>query len=486
MTRSGGGLTAVAVVALAVLATAPASSAAPTNDGFGDRIALQLGFADTRSNADATIEPGERLTPNDPGGLGCDKAGTAAVGGIQMDATMWWEFTGNGGPITVSSQSSTFDTVLAVYEVAGDTLVGCNDDIQPVDPTRPNLQYRLASELLFDSVAGASYAVQVGACTPVEKCGSDTGSVTLRVSPTPPNDNRAAATPIGAGAPLVATNTGSTLEPGETTMCGLSPYAKTIWFRYTAPAIGAAAFSAAGFDTVLAIYRDGSTTPLGCNDDAVAGQAGASRLPTSQPAGPPVEVAPGDYLIQVGGYYDPGFSTIAARNGPLEVQVEFTADTDIDNDGVNRDRDCDDDNANIRPGLPEIRGNHTDEDCDGKAAPLRRLRPAIEMRSTRFHGGDPHTWVRELFVGPVPKGARIEIRCRGGCSLPDGKPRTVRQFRAKLVVAAGFRLEVGARLDVIVTKAGWIGRGKAFRILSDKPRKEREYCVGPHGNRRTC
>src|SRR6185312_15082718 len=105
------------------------AAAAPVNDDFADRLPIQLGVADTRSNIGATVEAGERLTANDPDGFGCNKQGEAAPGDFQMNGTMWWDFIGNGGPITVSTLTSNFDTVLGVYEIEGGAMVACNDDI---------------------------------------------------------------------------------------------------------------------------------------------------------------------------------------------------------------------------------------------------------------------------------------------------------------------------------------------------------------------
>lgn len=514
-----------------MLCAAPVS-AAPLNDAFANRIPLQLGVADTRANTDATIEPGERLTANDPSGFGCDKQGAAAADGIQMEKTMWWSFSGNGGRITVSTLSSNFDTVLAVYEVGGgDAMLGCNDDLQPVDPSRPTLEYRLASELRLASVAGREYAVQVGACTPASACGAQSGNVTLRVSDTPANDSRAAATPISAGGPRVSSNTGATEDPGEATVCGLSPYGKTVWFRYTAPANGSASFSAAGFDTVLAVYREGSAVPLGCNDDAVKGQTGASRLPAIQPAGQPLEVTPGAYLIQVGGYYDPGFTPVAARNGPLEVEVEFSEDVDLDNDGVDRQHDCNEGDPNVRPGLPEVANNDVDENCDGlkaydrdqdnylapplgedcndqrpgihpyakeipgnkvdencddKVAKAKVLESPIGLTASWHGGRDPYAFIEELFVQSLPKRARVSVACRGGGCPFSKRTRRLKVPHPKLLLMHDQRLEVGTTMLVSVTKPHMIGRARLFRVRRGKPIEERSFCLAPEGRYRGC
>jgi hypothetical protein len=526
------GCLAFSLAAFISLVTVGSVSAAPLNDGYANRLPIQLGVADTRSNVGATIEPGETLTSNDPNAFGCDKQGGAATGGFQMNGTLWWEFTGTGGPITVSTLSSNFDTVLGLYEVNGGAMVRCNDDLQAQDPTRPTLQYRLASEVLFDSVAGRQYAVQVGGCIPAEKCGTSTsGNITLRVSEPPPNDHRAAAMPIVAGGPIAVSNTGATTEPGETMICGDHLYGKTVWFRFTAPAIGTAAFSAAGFDTILAVYRASSSTPLGCNDDAVEGQFGGSRLPTSLPPGPPLELTPGEYLLQVGGFFDNGFTPVAARNGPLSIQVEFTPDTDLDNDGVSTERDCDESNAAIRPGVPEVPNNDVDEDCDGfkafdrdgdgvLAPPLgrdcrdddRKISPiATEIRGNRtdencdtktpdyrplptkiglvvrqYPKADPHSWIKAFSLSHVPAGVRVEIRCTGNsCPYPVRQYR-VKQDRGTLELTAGFRLEVGDLLDLRVTKEDAIGREQIFRMRRTRKPASRTYCLDPAGHRRAC
>ena len=514
-----------------------AAWAAPINDAFDSRLTIQFDDPDTRSNVDATIEPNEPLTSNDPTGAGCDEVGEVSGDGRRMTGTLWWKFTGDGRPVTVSTLGSNFDTIVAVYDPAGGApgnMIGCNDDVQPPDATRPNLGFRLASELRVGTVAGREYTVQVGGC-----CATPTGDVTLRISPPPANDTRAAATAIPAGGTLAASSLGATVDSGELTSCGAQPYAKTVWFRYTAPAAGTAAFSASGFDTVLTVYPGGSGAPIACNDDAVESQFGASRIPAVQPAGPPVPVAPGEYLIQVGGYYDPGFSEIAARGGPLQVQVEFTPDLDLDDDGVDRDTDCDDRNPRIRPGATEthndgadencdgivtydrdgdgalappagadcadldslrhpganeVRGNRVDENCDGETASLRLLTPTISF----VHSSDGRDQlIRRIDVVPTSE-VRIQVRCRGrGCRFRNTRSVITKRKRIDLMKVAilrssmrlrhgrPLRVRPGAAVEVLVMKRDHISKSRVLRVRRKGPGTT-YHCIGSDGRRRAC
>lgn len=516
----------LAVITVALLAPAAALSA-PVNDDFAARLQLQLDTTDTRSNSASSIETEEHLTANDPNGFGCEKGGSESTDGVPMTNTMWWKFTGTGDWLTVSTRGSTVDTVVALYESGSSILIGCNDDLQPIDHTRPNLHFNVDSEVAFESVSDREYAIQVGACTPVppETCGASEGNVALRVSQPPLNDGRSNPRELLSGIPILTRNTGATTEPGETALCGLSPFAKTVWFRYVAPAIGSLVVASSGIDTVLSIYREGAT-PIDCNDDSVKGESGGSRLPPIAPAGTPLLVTPGAYLIQVGGYHDPGFSTVAAADGPLQVEALFSEDTDVDNDGIARGPDCDDSdagihpgaaelpnnskdedcdgvlavdrdgdgslappaggdcgeqNARVHPGAKEVRGNKVDENCDGVVSPSPRLKPTIALFGFRYDGADAHTSIRTVTVGSVPVGSRIELRCSGGCPFRTKGPIRVRQPRGKLVAAHGFRVDAGASMEVRVTKAEWIGRAKIFHFPRDRTRRESERCIDRGG-----
>ncbi len=77
---------------------------------------------------------------------------------VNMEDTFWLKVDGTGGPITLSTAGSNFDTIVAVYKPNqtpsdANAYWFCNDDNRGDDV-----------ELTFDSVAGATYYTQWGGC----------------------------------------------------------------------------------------------------------------------------------------------------------------------------------------------------------------------------------------------------------------------------------------------------------------------------------
>jgi hypothetical protein len=101
-------------------------------------------------------------TVNDQTGGAASDAEIQIVGGCPEpdDAfghTLWYTFTGTGGPVTIDTAGSNFDTVLAVYD---DQLnqIACNDDVL-FEPIGGSFQAALTLET---TVEGATYYVQAG------------------------------------------------------------------------------------------------------------------------------------------------------------------------------------------------------------------------------------------------------------------------------------------------------------------------------------
>jgi hypothetical protein len=194
-----------AVLALSAPLVLCASAAAQSlpNDTYDNRAPVEMGAiaSSSYSNVFAGVEPGEPLTEKDPTGTRCGPNGNAGATGAQMMNTVWWEFAGTGGSVTVSTEPSSpaFDSVLAVYDVAGRAFVACDDD---VDAKGGDLA-ATASKVVVPTTAGHSYAVQVGVCASStaspQSCAASYGQPAVSVTevpgtrpappvPTPPAD----------------------------------------------------------------------------------------------------------------------------------------------------------------------------------------------------------------------------------------------------------------------------------------------------------
>ena len=160
---------------------------------------------------------------------------------------------------------------------------------------------------------------------------------------------------------------------------------------------------------------------------------------------------------------------------------------DGDGDGFNKRLDCDDENPRIRPGAREIPGNTVDENCDSLKPdfPLIGASIAISTQSrTRF------TKVLEVVVTAIPKGGRVELRCkppkraRRACpfkrvkrAFPDGRRRIDLARRFK-----GRRLPVGTVIELRVTAPETIGKVSTRRVGRSST-KRRLQCLRPGAKR---
>ncbi len=203
----------------------------------------------------------------------------------------WYCYTAScTGEVTVSLAGSSYDTMLAVYdgcdcEWLEDNMIECNDD------TPDSRQ----SEIVFDSIAGNQYLIEVGGY------GNETGLGLLSVNcdgvtpPPPSKDDCEDAKTIGDIKNLPFDTTDATFDGSG--LCMTSP---NIWYCYIATCTGNVTVSLAGssFDTMLAVYDGCECYPtsddlIECNDDAGAGYQSAVTF---------AAIAGNQYLIEVGGY----------------------------------------------------------------------------------------------------------------------------------------------------------------------------------------
>ena len=468
-----------------VAAVLPASAAAIHNDDWQDAEAVgtpsRFIVEPLHTSIDSTVQVNEPLSFDGPGF--CNNGSIDTESGADLGGSLWYLVTGTGGPVTLSTRRSNFDTILAVYDTSTTPTtanhIRCDDDGNDFDDGE--------SELVFPSVAGRDYLVQVGGFHDADAGTYEVGNVGFDAYRAPANDQRGSATPITAGTAPLFDNFGAT-SGAEPLKCGTVNYAKTVWFRWVAPFTGDATFTASSpnLDTVLSVFPAGSGTTIGCSDDAV-GSGTSSRVPARRVIGGRT------YEIQVG-----GFGTgQGADDEEFNLNVEFVRDFDLDDDGqipptdcndgnpaikrgakdvrngidddcdgiVDPDRDednslrpplgadCNDSNPRVRPGATEVRGNLVDENCDGVRAPFRRIRAEVDF------GGEAGrvVIVRFFVVKNLPRRSRVSVVCKapGGGSCGGGSVRA-RRGSVRIRGLDG-RLAPGSVIQVRVAKRGYIG-----------------------------
>jgi hypothetical protein len=253
-------LVAAALVVGSLLGGASAhgsTEAAPANDNFANAIVL-TGTTASRSgdtNVDATLEAGE---PN-----------TIPADGFDIEAlhSIWYRWTPQtDGQVTVTTEGSEFDTLLAVYtgsSVNALTLVASNDDAV-VLPTP-----YLTSSVTFNVTATTTYQIRV------DGFGQNTGPVAVNLNelPHPPNDNFMNASPlVGSTVSVSDSNVAATLEPGEAPKVANTDGGASVWYSWAAPATGSVTIDTAtsNFDTLLGVYTGTTVNALSevaSNDD---------------------------------------------------------------------------------------------------------------------------------------------------------------------------------------------------------------------------
>jgi len=116
-------------------------------------------------------------------------------------------------------------------------------------------------------------------------------------------------------------------------------------------------------------------------------------------------------------------ATINVTVGPAPIGPGL----DADRDGFFAGQDCRDDNPKINPSAKEIRGNRTDEDCDGRAQPFLDVRSTVTP--SWFVQGGKFT-LQGLLLKNLLRGTKVGMSCKGaGCPF-KAKPLTAKKVKA--------------------------------------------------------
>jgi len=225
------------------------AGAAPPNNSFSNATVLTGSAAGTTGKTHlATKQTGE---PNHAGNAG--------------GASVWYRWTASAnGTVTISTDGSSFDTLLAVYTgTAVDSLtpVASNDDADIGV---------LTSRLTFTAVSGTTYRIALDG-----KNGA-VGSCQIAINPSI-NDMFAASRLLsGTSGTVTGSSHGATLEANEPIHAGTG--GASVWFTWTAPSAAEASFDTEGssFDTVLAVYTGnsvGGLTLVASDDNSSLGNA---------------------------------------------------------------------------------------------------------------------------------------------------------------------------------------------------------------------
>jgi hypothetical protein len=486
-------VTTLGVVAL--LALPASAAAAPSNDNWQSAQSHPLNVLFGQNTTDATLQGGEFIQ--------CGDSSQPA-----LSHSVWYRIPGTGGPIVFSTVGSDFDTIVGLYKDADPTVlannIACNDDETPGTNTW--------SKIVFNTVKGANYLIQIGGCDssipPNAACGSANpyGSIQdIALA----NDFRAY--PEDLTAPTVTrANVAASTEVGETTTCGGTSYGGTVWFHYKATAVGKAVFSSSRFTNALAVFQGNTPTPIGC----AVGNSGPS------PSGPrlSVDLTPGDYYVQVGTFVGQGTDV-------FNLQTEFTENLDRDGDGDQNATDCQPDNKAVHHGAVDVPGNGIDEDCVGGDAVPDRDTDGIPdatdkcpdsnatgrdtnrdgcLDPLQFSTGSADAKLRavlglrggikvELLSVKAPSGAKVVVKL-GSRTVFDSTKKTTTKKRKKkrrtgrpssltrmvfgpnARVAKTFtvtalrnkRLSNGSKLKIWITRSGYVGAYIEYRISGGK------------------
>ena len=271
-------------------------NAAPANDMFANATTISTTTGNsgsaTGTNVQATREAGE------PTPLATSVWGSSGK-------SVWYSWTAPvTGPVTLTTQGSNYDTMLALYSgssITGLTSLGANDDVSSGN---------VWSSVTANVAAGTTYRIVV------DGWNNRSGSIKLNWSVTPgapSNDAFANATVItGSQGDQSGTTANATRETGEPSHGG-SGGAHSAWYRWVAPGDGNVTFSTSGsaFATLLGAYTGGSVASL------------TTRATGTSPSGQTYRTM--TFAVTSGTVYMVAIDGVSGASGATSLGWNFTA-----------------------------------------------------------------------------------------------------------------------------------------------------------------
>lgn len=161
-----------------------------------------------------------------------------------------------------------------------------------------------------------------------------------------------------------------------------------------------------------------------------------------------------------------------------------TIDLDRDKDGYQRPQDCNDSNPRIHPGATDVPGNSLDEDCSGSAATYPLLQSTVGY-DFDIKSRPRRAVFTKLFVRRALAGSSLRLRCTGkGCKFRF-KKLAIKRSRQVLDIrrlVRGTRLRRGASLEVRITKPQTVGYVTVF-TMGKRTLQRKEQCLRPGAKR---
>ena len=251
----------------------------PANDDFAAAVEIE--------SAPATIGASTELATHEPNEPRNDSYYSYYYGSESggSGGSLWYSWTPKAsGRATIDTTGSGYGTAVGVYDGSA---VGALSRIATGYGSGTD------TKVSFDAIRGKTYRISVDGYDGA----TGTFKLALTQAPAPPNDDVADAEPLsGTTAVVAGTNAGATREDGEPAN-GWYSLSGSVWYRWTAPASGTAAFRVEGSGFTPAVFAYPGSALAGAQ--AVATGNGAVRF---------YATAGTTYSISVAGNYSAGGS----------------------------------------------------------------------------------------------------------------------------------------------------------------------------------